>query len=45
MQGMDGDGALMSVAVLEELVIDHDSEIGRLNAAYTLGYMAAAGDE
>lgn len=36
---------LMSVAVLEKLVVDSQSELGRLSSAYTLGYMAAAGDE
>ena len=47
-EGLEGskEGALTSVAVLEHLVIDHESEIGRLSAAYTLGYLvAAAGDE
>jgi HEAT repeat protein len=35
----------MSVAVLEKLVIDGQSELGRLSSAYTLGYMAATGDK
>lgn len=36
--------SLMSVTVLEKLVIDSQSELGRLSSAYTLGYMVATGD-